>query len=60
MTWEEFKEEAKKMGYVEEPILENGIVWLTKKRLDFDLCFNNDGMVLFGFYGGYFIMLIFG
>ena len=46
MDWEELKEKAKEMGYIEEPILENGIVWLTKKRLDFDLCFNNDGMVL--------------
>ena len=46
MTWDELKEEAKKMGYNEEPILENGIVWITKKRLSFDLCFNNDGMVL--------------
>ena len=46
MDWNQLKEEAKKMGYVEEPILENGIVWLTKKRLSFDLCFNNDGMVL--------------
>ncbi len=46
MTWYELKEKAKKMGYVEEPILVNGIVWLTQKRLSFDLCFNNNGMVL--------------
>lgn len=51
MTWEEFKEKAEKIGYNEEPIIVNSIVWLTKKGLSkkglsFDLCFNNDGMVL--------------
>ena len=46
MDWNQLKEKAKEIGYNEEPILENGIVWLTKKRLYFDLCFNNDGMVL--------------
>lgn len=46
MTWEEFCEKAKEMGYVEGEIIVDGTVWLTKKRLSFDLCFNNGGVVL--------------
>ena len=46
MTWEELCEKAKQMGYNEGEIVVNGIVWLTKNNGDFDLCFNNEGMVL--------------
>lgn len=46
MTWDEFCEKAKEMGYNEEELVVNGLVWLTKKGLSFDLCFSNDGMVL--------------
>lgn len=46
MIWEELKQEAKKMGYNEDPGFVNGIVWLTKNNGDFYLCFNNEGMVL--------------
>ena len=46
MTWEEFVKKAKELGYDEQSIVVNDTVWISKKSLSFDLCFNNKGMVL--------------